>query len=66
MNNISVTLPVQAWNAVLNALGARQFTEVADLIAEIKRQADAQVTAALPAAEPTATAETVETPAEAA
>lgn len=66
MNNISVTLPVQAWNAVLNALGARPFTEVADLIAEIKRQADAQVTAALPAAEPTATAETVETPAEAA
>ena len=62
MNNISVTLPVQAWNAVLNALGARPFTEVA----EIKRQADAQVTAALPAAEPTATAETVETPAEAA
>ena len=62
MNNISVTLPVQAWNAVLNALGARPFAEVVDLIAEIKRQADAQVTAALPSA----SVETVETPAEAA
>jgi hypothetical protein len=50
MDNISVTLPVQAWNSILNALGARPFTEVADLIAEIKRQANAQVVTTLPSA----------------
>ena len=45
MDNITVTLPVQAWNSVLAALGSRPFVEVADLIVEIKRQAEGQVTA---------------------
>jgi hypothetical protein len=49
MDNITVTLPVQAWNAVLAALGSRPFVEVAELIAEIKRQAEGQVAPAAPA-----------------
>ena len=43
MDNITVTLPVQAWNSILGVLGERPFKEVADLIMEIKRQADGQV-----------------------
>ena len=50
MDSITVSLPVQAWNSVLAALGSRPFVEVADLIAEIKRQAEGQV---VPAAPPT-------------
>ena len=50
MDNIIVALPVQSWNSVLAALGARPFVEVADLIAEIKRQAEGQVAAMAPAA----------------
>jgi hypothetical protein len=46
MDNIAVMLPVQAWNSILTALGSRPFVEVADLIAEIKRQAEGQVVAA--------------------
>ena len=49
-NNINITLPIQAWNSVLAALGARPFVEVADLIAEIKRQAEGQVAAMAPVA----------------
>lgn len=41
--HVIITLPVGAWNVVLNALGARPFSEVADLMGEIKRQADIQV-----------------------
>lgn len=46
MDNISISLPAQAWNVILNALGQRPFVEVTDLIAELKKQADAQVNAA--------------------
>lgn len=49
MDNITVTLPIQNWNSILAALGARPFVEVADLIAEIKRQAESQVAAMVPA-----------------
>jgi hypothetical protein len=45
MDNISISLPAQAWNVILNALGQRPFVEVTDLIAELKKQADAQVNA---------------------
>lgn len=40
---VSITLPVQAWNVVMNALGQRPFAEVADLIASIKKQAENQL-----------------------
>lgn len=43
MENLSITLPVQAWNIVLNALGQRPYAEVMELVAEIKKQADEQV-----------------------
>jgi hypothetical protein len=49
MGNISVTLPVQAWNNILNIIGDRPFKEVAELIGKIKRQAEAQITPAAPA-----------------
>jgi len=60
MDNIAVTLPVQAWNSILTALGSRPFVEVVELITEIKRQAEGQVAPAAaptpdaPAAEPAA------------
>lgn len=41
MENITIILPVQAWNVILNALAQRPFSEVVDLIAELKKQADA-------------------------
>lgn len=37
---VSITLPVQAWNVVMNALGQRPYVEVAELIANIKVQAE--------------------------
>ncbi len=40
---ISITLPVQAWNVVMNALGQRPYLEVAELIANIKKQAENQI-----------------------
>ena len=43
MENISITLPVNSWNVVMNALGQRPFAEVAELIAEIKKQGDAAI-----------------------
>jgi len=49
MDNITVALPVQAWNNILAVLGDRPFKEVADLIMEIKRQAEGQVAPAAPA-----------------
>jgi len=48
VDNINISLPVQAWNVVLNALGQRPFAEVTDLIAEIKRQAEGQVSPTAP------------------
>ena len=41
--NLSITLPVSAWNVVMNALGQRPFAEVAELISAIKKQADEQL-----------------------
>ena len=49
MDSISVTLPVQSWNTILAVLGDRPFKDVADLIMEIKRQAEAQIVPAAPA-----------------
>jgi len=49
MDNISISLPAQAWNVILNALGQRPFVEVADLIAELKKQAESQVPQSAPA-----------------
>jgi hypothetical protein len=43
MDNISISLPAQAWNVILNALGQRPFVEVTDLIAELKKQAESQL-----------------------
>jgi hypothetical protein len=43
LENLSITLPVQAWNVILNALGQRPYAEVMELVAELKKQADAQV-----------------------
>lgn len=43
--NVSITLPVQTWNVVMNALGQRPFAEVAELISEIKRQAEQALSA---------------------
>lgn len=43
MDNISISLPAQAWNVILNALGQRPFLEVTDLIAELKKQAESQL-----------------------
>lgn len=40
---INITLPVNAVNAVLNALAQRPYAEVAQLIAEIKQQAEKQL-----------------------
>lgn len=54
MDSINVALPVQAWNNILAVLGDRPFKEVADLINEIKRQAEGQIAAVPPAEEPAA------------
>jgi hypothetical protein len=40
--NLSIELPVEAWNIVMNALGQRPYVEVSAVIAEIRKQADAQ------------------------
>jgi len=41
---VSITLPVKAWNVIMNALSQRPFAEVAELIAVMKKQADEQLT----------------------
>ncbi len=41
--SISIELPIAAWNIVMNALGARPFAEVAELIPAIKQQAEGQL-----------------------
>jgi hypothetical protein len=45
MDNLTVTLPVQAWNNILAVLGDRPFKEVADLVMSIKAQAESQLAA---------------------
>lgn len=49
MNNVTITLPTEAWNAILSVLGTRPFAEVAQLITEIQRQAQPQIPAEQPA-----------------
>jgi len=41
--SISIELPIAAWNIVMNALGARPYAEVAELIPAIKQQAEGQL-----------------------
>lgn len=41
MDKISIELPAQAWNIVLNALGQRPYVEVFELITEVKQQGEA-------------------------
>lgn len=41
--SISIELPIAAWNIVMNALGARPYAEVAELIPAIKQQAEASL-----------------------
>lgn len=43
MEKIDISLPAEAWNVVMNALGQRPYVEVVNLIAEIKSQAEAQI-----------------------
>lgn len=57
MDNVSITLPVNAWNVVMNALGGRPFAEVAELIAAIKEQAAPQLNVAQEAQPEPASAE---------
>lgn len=45
MEEITIKLPVNAWQVVMNALGHRPYMEVVDLVAEIKKQGDAAIAA---------------------
>ena len=45
MDTISISLSVQAWNVIMQALAHRPYGEVAELIPEIKRQAEVAVKA---------------------
>lgn len=40
MDKISIVLPLQSWNVVMQALAQRPYAEVFELIAEVKRQGD--------------------------
>lgn len=50
MENVSITLPVQAWNNILAVMGERPFKEVAELVMEIKKQAANQLASSTVAA----------------
>ena len=41
--SVKIELSVKQWEYVLNAIGQRPFVEVADLIAEIRKQASLQL-----------------------
>jgi len=41
--SISIELPVAAWNIVMNALGARPYAEVVEVITAVKQQAESQL-----------------------
>jgi len=41
--SISIELPIAAWNIVMNALGARPYAEVVEVIAAVKQQAEGQL-----------------------
>lgn len=45
MDEVTIKLPVNAWQVVMNALGRRPYMEVADLIAELKKQGEAAIAA---------------------
>ena len=40
--NIVISLPVEAWNVVMNSLGYRPYAEVSLVVDEIRKQAQAQ------------------------
>lgn len=42
-NKITITLSVDEWNVVMNALGNRPFAEVSNVISSIQSQASTQV-----------------------
>lgn len=44
--DISIILPLKAWNVVLAAMATRPFNEVADIIAAVRSQAETQLAAA--------------------
>ncbi len=50
MESVSITLPVQAWNNILAVMGERPFKEVAELVMEIKKQAENQLASSTVAA----------------
>jgi hypothetical protein len=41
--NVSVELAVHKWNVIINALAQRPYIEVADIISEVKGQAEARI-----------------------
>lgn len=41
--SISIELPIAAWNIVMNALGARPYAEVVEVIQSVKQQAEGQL-----------------------
>lgn len=41
--NVTISLPVAAWNVVLGSLAQRPYGEVAELVDELRRQAGPQV-----------------------
>lgn len=41
MGKVSIELPVEMWNIVLNSLGQRPYAEVFEVVAEIKKQGEA-------------------------
>jgi hypothetical protein len=41
--SISIELPIAAWNIIMNALGARPYAEVVEVIAAVKQQAEGQL-----------------------
>lgn len=43
LKEISISLSVVEWNVVLQALGGRPFTEVAEIIAKMKEQGSKQI-----------------------
>lgn len=44
MQTITMTLPIDKWNIIFNALNQRPYIEVAQLLTEMKSMADAEIT----------------------
>jgi len=49
---VSIKLPLRQWNVILAALVKRPFEEVVDLVGEVRRQAEIQITQVQAAAQP--------------